>query len=411
VIVTIASCRSWRRRETIRIMEPRQAVNHPIEGVDTDVAGIVGVTEYGPATPTLIRSWPEFEATFGGFIDRPPFVTPYWRLPYAVRGFFENGGRRLYVARVLDATAPAAADDLAAFVGEGTTGVRPTGMSALMARPDISLMVAPDDTALPGLAGAVIDGCESARDRFAILDAVAGPGGPADVAAPRDTAFGAVYHPRLHVPAPHLVPGYAVVPPCGHVAGVLAKAAVGASRAHAGVALDPASLIPDGHPSGAGALEHRLSSTDVGRLVGKGVNVLRDFRSVGRGVQIWSARTMSSDPEWRYVSVRRLLVFLEQSIARGTRWVVFEPNDEPTWLSVRVAVENFLVQVWRTGALAGHTADKAFFVKCDRTTMTHDDLDNGRLVCMVGVAPVRPAEFVIFRIGQWTAERCAPDCA
>ena len=373
----------------------------PIEGLDTDVAGAVGVTASGPSAPTLVHSWREFEATFGGFIDQAPFATPYWRLPYAVRGFFENGGRRLYVARVLDAMTPAGPQDLAAFIGEGVDAVEATGLAALMALPDIQLLAAPDDVALAGLADAVIERCETSRDRFAVLDAVQGPRGPADTLPHRDTAFGALYHPRLHVPAPHLASGYAVVPPCGHVAGVLAKANVGAGREHAGVALH--GLVPEDHSGGA--LEFRLSPTDVESLVGGGVNVIRDFRSAGRGVQVWSARTMSSDPEWTYVSVRRLLVLLEQSIARGTRWVVFEPNEERVWTRVRTDVTNYLLQTWRNGTLSGRRAEDAFFVKCDRTTMTQDDLDNGRLVCLVGVAPLRPAEFVIFRIGQWTRDR------
>ncbi len=113
---------------------------------------------------------------------------------------------------------------------------------------------------------------------------------------------------------------------------------------------------------------------------------------------------MSSDPEWRYVNVRRLFIYLEQSIYRGTQWVVFEPNEQTTWTAVRTAISNFLTTVWRTGALSGATAEEAFFVTCDRTTMTQDDIDNGRLISMIGVAPTRPAEFVIFRIGQKTME-------
>jgi len=113
---------------------------------------------------------------------------------------------------------------------------------------------------------------------------------------------------------------------------------------------------------------------------------------------------MSPDPEWKYVPVRRLFIFLEQSIVRGTQCVVFEPNKEATWTAVRTAVSNFLTTVWRSGALVGTTPDEAFFVKCDRTTMTQDDIDNGRLICLIGVAPTRPAEFVIFRIGQKTVE-------
>ena len=115
------------------------------------------------------------------------------------------------------------------------------------------------------------------------------------------------------------------------------------------------------------------------------------------------ARTRSPNGLWKYVSVRRLFIFLEPSIYDGTQWVVFEPNDEPTWARVRQSITNFLTTQWRNGALQGKTASEAFFVKCDRTTMTQDDIDNGRLICVIGVAPLEPAEFVIFRIGQYTA--------
>jgi hypothetical protein len=121
---------------------------------------------------------------------------------------------------------------------------------------------------------------------------------------------------------------------------------------------------------------------------------------------VWGARTLDPDPEHRYLPVRRLMIFLETSIDRGLQWVVFEPNGEALWARVREAVGTFLLTQWRAGALQGQTPDQAFFVRCDRTTMTQDDLDNGRLICEIGVAPVRPAEFVIFRIGQRTAGPC-----
>src|SRR5206468_4301079 len=122
----------------------------------------------------------------------------------------------------------------------------------------------------------------------------------------------------------------------------------------------------------------------------RGVNCIRDFRSDNRGIRVWGARTMTSDPLWKYVNVRRLFIFVEQSIEAGTQWVVFEPNDEPLWAQVRRSISNFLIRVWRSGALMGTTQEEAFFVKCDRTTMTQDDIDNGRLVCIIGLAAVKP---------------------
>jgi hypothetical protein len=129
------------------------------------------------------------------------------------------------------------------------------------------------------------------------------------------------------------------------------------------------------------------------------VNVLRAFPN--RGNRVWGARVLTSDSAWRYVNVRRLFLMVEESIDEGTQWVVFEPNDEPLWARVRQSVTNFLTSVWRTGALQGATPEEAFFVACDRSTMTQDDIDNGRLIMLIGVAPVKPAEFVIIRIGQW----------
>jgi phage tail sheath protein FI len=132
------------------------------------------------------------------------------------------------------------------------------------------------------------------------------------------------------------------------------------------------------------------------------VNVIRRFE--GRGIRVWGARTLSSASEWKYVNVRRLLMFLEQSIYEGTQWVVFEPNDERLWTRVTDTIRLFLFSQWRDGALVGTTERDAFFVRCDRTTMTQDDILNGRLICEIGVAPVRPAEFVIFRLFQHTLE-------
>ena len=134
----------------------------------------------------------------------------------------------------------------------------------------------------------------------------------------------------------------------------------------------------------------------------EGINALRFFE--GRGNRVWGARTMTSDPEWKYVNVRRLFIYLEHSIDKSTQWAVFEPNNEQLWANVRQAVSDFLYVMWKGGSLLGTKPEEAFFVRCDRTTMTQNDLDNGRLIVLVGIAPVNPAEFVIFRIGQFTAQ-------
>ncbi|MFN2109116.1 MAG: phage tail sheath family protein, partial [Anaerolineae bacterium] len=151
-------------------------------------------------------------------------------------------------------------------------------------------------------------------------------------------------------------------------------------------------------------LQVRLTKGEQDILNPKHINCLRDFRDLNRGLRVWGARTLSSDPEWKYVNVRRLLLFIEKSLERGTQWAVFEPNAEPLWQTVKRSISNFLVSVWRDGALEGTKQEEAFFVDVGLTTMTQSDIDNGRLIVRVGVAPVKPAEFVIIRISQKTRE-------
>ncbi|MCB1940333.1 MAG: phage tail sheath family protein, partial [Rhodocyclaceae bacterium] len=154
--------------------------------------------------------------------------------------------------------------------------------------------------------------------------------------------------------------------------------------------------------NGKHGLQLEITKREQDMLNPKAINALRFFPN--RGTRVWGARCLTSDMAWKYVSVRRLFIFVEESIDEGTQWVVFEPNDEPTWARVRQSVSNFLTSVWRGGALQGGKADEAFFVRCDHSTMSQDDIDNGRLICVIGIAPVKPAEFVIFRIQQKTLE-------
>lgn len=153
---------------------------------------------------------------------------------------------------------------------------------------------------------------------------------------------------------------------------------------------------------GALRFEREVNQRQQEVLNPEGINCLRYF--FGRGNRVWGARTVSSDPEWKYVNVRRYFIYLERSIDRSTQWAVFEPNGERLWANVRETVSAFLYNEWRSGALLGTSPEEAFFVRCDRSTMTQDDLDNGRLICEIGVAVLKPAEFVIFRIGQKTAD-------
>ncbi|WP_160161823.1 phage tail sheath family protein [Embleya hyalina] len=259
-------------------------------------------------------------------------------------------------------------------------------------------------TAAQSLMKDVVAHCHRAGNRLAVLDGpptpdpltsawdaalrdFAGPLGTDDV----DKAFGALYYPWVRVPG---LDGDSTraVPPSGHIAGVWAStdAARGVFKAPANVGLRDV-----GEP-----LDH-LGDARQQPLNDAGVNCLRVFP--GQGLLVWGARTLSDTRDWRYVNVRRLVCFLEDSILSSSRWAVFEPNDERLWASLRHAVAAFLTDQWRAGALFGRTAAEAFYVKCDADTHTQTDLDEGRVVCEIGVAPVRPAEFVIFRVTQIAA--------
>jgi phage tail sheath protein FI len=280
---------------------------------------------------------------------------------------------------------------------------RRTGLNALGNIDEISIVTAPGRMGA-AMQDALIAHCERLRYRFAILDAFGPPADSlADVQAQRqqfDTKYAALYHPWLLIPHPFpLTPGPAPdypVPSAGHVLGIYARTDI-----ERGVHKAPANEVV----RGIVGLQRLLTKGehDILNAYPVNVNVIRDFRPDNRGIRVFGARVITSDSDWKYVNVRRLLIFIEASIDRGLQWVVFEPNAEPLWARVRRSITNFLTLVWRNGALEGTKIEEAFFVRCDRTTMTQTDIDSGRLICVVGVAPVKPAEFVIVRIGLWTA--------
>jgi phage tail sheath protein FI len=276
---------------------------------------------------------------------------------------------------------------------------RGRGLEAIAAVDEVSLLAVPDDVRrdpadFSDVTNQVINQCERLKERFALVAAEQGETNVNNLNPPRDTSYAAFYYPWIEIYDP-LTRRPIRVPPTGHVAGIIARTDI-----DRGVHKAPANeVVRD-----ATNLEFPITKGMQDVLNPRGVNCVRDFRSDGRGLRLWGARTMSSDPQWKYINVRRLFLFVEESIEEGSQWVVFEPNDEPLWAQVRRAISNFLVRVWKSGALMGLTQEEAFFVKCDRTTMTQDDIDNGRLVCYIGLAPVKPAEFVIFRFSQKTAE-------
>jgi phage tail sheath protein FI len=214
-----------------------------------------------------------------------------------------------------------------------------------------------------------------------------------------DSTRTALYYPWVVTanpaarPGNDLIPKEIALPPSGFVTGIYARTDV-----LRGVWKPPANEIVNG----ALRFERDITFGQQQLLNPQGVNCLRFF--YGRGCRVWGARTASSDPEWKYVNVRRYFLYLEHSIDRAMQWAVFEPNGEALWANVRETVSAFLYNEWRNGALLGSKPEESYFVRCDRSTMTQNDLDNGRLICLIGVAPLKPAEFVVFRIGQKTAD-------
>jgi len=304
--------------------------------------------------------------------------------------------------------------DLTAADYEGTVAAPPgtrTCLAGLSDIDEISILAAPDqanDVLLgnapdrTNLQNQVIDQCEILKDRFAVISIQDGQGDVATIRPPRDSSYAAFYTPFIRVFDPR-TSGTHLVSPVGHMAGIYARVDV-----ERGVHKAPANEVVRGMVtadinSTRKPLEFTFGKGEQDILNPRNVNVIRDFRADRRGIRIYGARTMSSDPTWRYINVRRLLLYIEESIDEGTQWVVFEPNDEPLWARVRQSVRNFLLLTWRSGALQGQREEEAFFVRCDRTTMTQADIDAGRLICHIGVAPVKPAEYVIFRIQLNTA--------
>ena len=267
-----------------------------------------------------------------------------------------------------------------------------TGFAGFDLVDEIAIVCIPDEHGYGfPLSGLINEHCVNRKDRFAVLQAAQSAGPPGDLSPSLRSDYAAFYYPWLKVLHPE-TGREQLVPPGGHVAGIYAR-----SDQQHGVHKAPANE----QVRGIQGLQVDISKGDQAILNPRGVNCIRTFR--GRGTRVWGARTTSSDPAWKYVNVRRLFLFVEESIDEGTQWVVFEPNDEQLWARVRQTISNFLTSVWQDGALMGTTPEEAFYVKCDRSTMTQNDIDNGRLICEIGIAPVKPAEFVIFRISQKTA--------
>jgi phage tail sheath protein FI len=364
----------------------------PIEPVGTNTVGFLGESMTGPVNqPVLCTNWSQFVKTFGDF-------TQSTHLAHAVYGFFNNGGSRCFVVNV---GAPVSLETSGGdkgevkedptrdglFIGRDNGPGARTGLKCFEEIDEISLVAAPGQIS-PAIQDALLTHCETRKDRFAILDSPETiQGGVDKLPRPRDSKYGGYYFPWIQVYDPER--GNIFVPPAGHIAGVYAR-----TDNERGVHKAPANEIV----RGALGLKYAVSRGEQDILNPKGINCIRTMQ--GGGIRIWGARTLSSDPSWRYINVRRLFIMVETSIERATQWVVFEPNDHRLWKRVTRTISAFLTLVWRQGALFGETPEKAFYVKCDEETNPPETIDIGQLIVEIGMCPVKPAEFVIFRIGQ-----------
>ncbi|MGZ4656309.1 MAG: phage tail sheath family protein [Blastococcus sp.] len=383
----------------------------PISGVGTSTAGFVGAVADDVTMPVrpggtpdtryllapehearLITSWEAFTQTFGD-LQFGNLV-----LAHAVYGFFNNGASRCWVARV---AAPAPSGDHPDAPDVDTVAVSSVtaALETFKAIDEIAVVAVPGATT-DDVQNAVLDHCENPhlQDRFAVLDGRRTTEATRDAVqgGTRDSSYGAIYHPWLQVYDP-VSNARLTVPPSGYVAGVFAR--VDTER---GVHKAPANEVI----RGALDVVTAVSREDQAGLNPEDINVIRRF---GGNVTIFGARTLAGkeDPEWRYVSVRRLFLFLRDSINAGVQWTVFEPNDAALWGKLRRNVGAFLTNVWRSGALVGATPQEAFFVRCDETLNPPEVQALGQVVVEIGVAVVRPAEFVIFRISQWAGPAAA----
>ena len=280
-----------------------------------------------------------------------------------------------------------------AYIGSDDGPGKRTGLQAFQENGVVSVLAIPGVTT-PEVQAALIGFCENRKSCFAILDVPMDLKKTNDVSAFRDmydSTYAAMYHPWLQMfDAGAKRTDY--FPPSGAMAGIYAR-----SDNSRGVHKAPANEVVRGCTGLS--CNYNVGEQDILNPIG--VNLIRALP--GQGIRVWGARTISSNGLWKYVNVRRLFIYIEESIKANTHWVVSETNSETLWSRVTRTIETFLATCWRDGALAGSSPEQAFFVECGPTTMTQDDIDNGRLICQIGIAPVKPAEFVIFRITQKTA--------
>jgi phage tail sheath protein FI len=331
-----------------------------------------------PYQPCPLTLWPQFVQHLG----QPG---PGGYLAYAVRGFFENGGELCYVVLLDDKTA-----DAQKPLEAGLAALEPLDSIDLVCAPDIMR----NSTQVAALQQRVLDHCDKAGDRFAILDSLPreDENETVDQSVKRvreqklSGTNGALYFPWVKVPGgPASTQGF--VPPCGHVAGVYAR-----GDGRVGVHKAPANEILEGVLD----LELNLTGDQQGPLNQAGINCLRAFP--GRGIRVWGARTLSTDPAWTYVNVRRLFLTAGRWIERAMAGVVFEPNDVTLWVRLERELSAYFGDLFRRGALKGGSEEEAFYVRCDAETNPPQVREAGQVVTEIGLAPALPGEFVVVRL-------------
>jgi phage tail sheath protein FI len=359
----------------------------PSEGLRTAVPAFLGYASsdaqepVATNTPQPLTLWPQFEWHFGKPLS-------YSYLAYAVRGFFANGGRLCYVVRLEDGDAVAALEN-------GLAALEALDTIDLVAAPDIMRpgmdgTLAPDDAETLAMQADVLAHCDKMGDRLCLLDSP-GLAAPEVVRARRrelDGKNGALYYPWVRVAdGPDWPWNKGFLPPCGHVAGVFAR-----SDERAGVQKTPANEVLEGVLD----LEINLSDAQQGELNPEGINCLRAFP--GRGIRVWGGRTLSRDPNWTYISVRRIFLTAGRWIEHNLGGVVFEPHDYRLMARVSRELNAYFLDLFHRGALKGKTPQEAFYVKCDDETNPPEVREAGELVTEIGLAPATPNEFVVVRI-------------
>lgn len=391
-------------------VEEVESGSKPIEAGATNIVGFLGIAEKGPVNEAvLVTNWTQYTKLFGGL------HTGGW-LAHGVYQFFQNGGTKAYINNLAappevkdakskgDGKADAKAEaeekkpvqiqnpaDIAKLIIGIDEGVgKKTGLYLFDTVPDIALIAAPGVTE-PAAQDAILTHCEKNRFRFAVLDSPETlEKGIDTMPMPRDSMMGAYYFPWIKM-YDTAADQDVYAPPSGGMCGIYSR--VDGTR---GVHKAPANEIF----RTALGLKYNLTDAEQELLNPKGINCIREFP--GRGIRAWGARTISSNPEWRYVNVRRLFCMVEQAIQNGTNWVVFEPNTRDLWKKITRNLTSFLLNTWKSGALFGDTPEEAFYVRCDDELNPPESIDAGYVVVELGLAPAKPAEFVVFRVSQKT---------